>query len=344
MAREIETRAVTLVDLPTIRRLGHQATVLHSALEYTQTLNTPNTVTLTNLLLPNRRVHTMLSRIDDQQVVGQFRLRGSEHNAHIIYIAPSLDNATDNTAWLHILDGMAHEAGQHEAHALIAEVKEESPLFETMRTAGFAVYSRRQIWQRQPGEIPLPVDLATEITPETDADLPGIQSLMAQIIPALMQSFVMPDDEMKGWVYRRRGQVMAYISATSGNLGIYLMPYVHPDVMNDANAIIASLLRQIPKADALPVSVSVSRHLDWVGTSLEKLGFQAGSRYAVMVRHITAGIRQAGFKPIPATNGAVVGSAKPPTLFHRWSFFGLRFRSGVKRLKHRLWKDISLTI
>jgi hypothetical protein len=343
VAREIETRAVTLVDLPTIRRLGHQAVVLDSAIEYTQRLHTPNTATLTNLLLPNRKVHTLLSRIDGQQVVGQFRLRGNEHNAYIIYLAPGLEATTDNTAWLHILDGMAQEAGQHEAHALIAEVKEESSLFETMRSAGFAVYSRRQIWQRQPGEIPLPMDCVTEITPETDADLPGIQSLIAQIIPPLMQPFTMPDEEMNGWVYRRNGQVMAYISATTGNLGTYLMPFVHPDVMNDANTIIASLLRQIPKSDTLPVSVSISRHLDWVGTSLERSGFQAGPRHAVMVRHITAGVRQAGFRPI-AAGEVIVGSAKPPTLFDRWFLFTWKFRIGIKRLKHRLWKDILLTI
>ena len=273
MTHDNETRVVSLVDLPVMRRLGQDALILDSALEYTQRVHEPNTATLTNLLLPNRKVHTLLTRVGDDQVIGQFRLNGHEHNAHIVYIAPTLEANRDNTAWLHILDGMAHEAGQRDAHALVAEVHEDNCLFEIMRSTGFAVYSRRQIWQKPAGEIAWPQNTIIPIEPAVDADTPGIQSLIAQIVPALMQPFVMPDGEMNGWVYRQDGKVMAYVGATSGNLGIYLKPFIHPDAMSDTNAIIVSLLAQIGKSNALPIFVNVSRYLDWIGTSLEKTGF-----------------------------------------------------------------------
>lgn len=348
MAGETETRAVTLVDLPAVRRLVSQAMVLDSAIEYTQAVYEPTTSTLTNLLLPQRSLHTLIAKSDQQQVVGQFRLRGEDQNAHLVYIAPGPDNDCEDTEWLHILDTMVREAGQHNAHSLIAEVREDSRLFETMRQSGFAVYSRRQIWQRPSDAPPLPDDLEVEVVPESDADRLAVQSLIAQIVPPLMQPFVMPNGDMDGWIYRRDGQITAFIGATSGKLGIYLMPFVHPDVMNDTDAIISSLLRQMPKADKLRVSVCVSRYLDWIGTSLEALHFEPGARQAVMVRHITAGVRQASFKPVEARQAAVAGSADTPTLF-AWFARGLvhimNFLLGVKaKLKERLWKDMLLTI
>lgn len=314
MARETETRAVTLVDLPAIRRLVSQAMVLDSAIEYTQTVYEPTTSTLTNLLLPHRSLHTLIAKSEKQQVVGQFRLRGGDQNARIMYIAPGLNGGCEDTEWLHILDAMVREAGQREAHSLVGEVREDSRLFETMRVSGFAVYSRRQIWQR-PADRPLPPDdLEVEVVPEADEDRLAVQSLIAQIVPPLMQPFVMPDGDMDGWIYRRDGQLIAYIGATSGKLGIYLMPFIHPDVMGDTDAIISSLIRQMPKADKLRVSVCVSRYLDWIGTSLEKLEFEPGLRQAVMVRHITVGVRQAAFKPVAAKKTAVAGSAETPTI------------------------------
>jgi hypothetical protein len=346
MARESEARAVSLVDLPIIRRLSSQATVLESAIEYTQGVNEPNTSTLTNLLLPNRSVHTLIVKADKQQVVGQFRLRDDEQNAHVVYLAPVLKQGMEDTAWLHMLDTMAREAGQRDAHALIAEVREDSCLFETMRTTGFAVYSRRQIWQRLPNVGPIPHDNGLVVVPESTDDLPGVHSLIAQIVPPLMQPFVMPDGHAEGWVHRKNGQITAYIAVTSGRLGIYFMPFIHPDAMDDTTHIIASLMRQIPKADRLPVAVCVGRYLDWMGTTLERMHFEPASRQAVMVRHMTAGVRQAEWKPVEATNNtAVAGSANPPSMVVRRLATVMKFLIGIKaKLKERIWKDMSLTI
>jgi hypothetical protein len=156
----------------------------------------------------------------------------------------------------------------------------------------------------------------------------------------------MPGGHADGWVYRKNGQVMAYIAATTGKLGIYFMPFVHPDAIGDTKYIIASLMRQVPKADRLPVAVCVGRYLDWMGATLERMHFEPASRQAVMVRHMTAGVRQAEWKPVEATNNsAVAGSANPPSMVVRRLATVMKFLIGVKtKLKERIWKDMSLTI
>jgi len=313
MARDTDIRAVTLVDLPLLRRLGNRATVLECAMEYTQ--YEPNTTTLTNLILPQRSLYTMVARADKQQVVGQFRLRPDEQNAHIVYIAPGMSADVDDTAWLHILDAMAREAGQRRAHALIAEVHEDSVLFETMRTAGYAVYARQEIWRRVPEAGPVPQYPGIEVVPETEADAIRVQSLIAHIVPRLMQPFVTPNEDMDGWVYWQEDRVQAYIGVMTGKQGIFLRPFIHPDLYAEAPGILSDLIRQIPRSDRLPVYIGVSRFLDWVQPALEELHFLPGPRQAVMVKHITAGVRQASFKPVHAVNGVMAGPANPPTSF-----------------------------
>src|SRR5215510_15568923 len=100
-----ETRAVTLVDIPLVRRLTESGTVLDSELCYTHD-SLQQSPRLFTLLLPYRGVHTMVTRLDKQQVVGQFRLQQDATYAHIAYIAPALEADGDDTAWLHVLDAM----------------------------------------------------------------------------------------------------------------------------------------------------------------------------------------------------------------------------------------------
>jgi hypothetical protein len=244
--------------------------------------------------------------------MGQFRLRGDDQNAQITCIAPRLDDEADDTAWLHMLDAMAREAGKHNAHALIAEVEEESSLFETMRTAGFAVYARQEIWRRQPGDY-LPVDELVELTEQTEADVPGIQSLFASTVPSLVQQITVLPADLNGLVYRKNERTEAYLAMTEGKHGVYIMPYLHPDISREAPAIMDMAIRKTARTSRSPVYVCVRRHQEWLASVLEKLGFEPGPRQAVMVRHITAGVRHANFAPVEQVLPVAPKSVKPPS-------------------------------
>lgn len=307
MARDTDTRAVTLVDIPLIRRLTDRATVLDSEIEFTR--DAVDGAILSSLL-PQRSLYTLVARSDKQQVIGQFRMQNQ--HAHIIYIAPSLDENMDDTVWLHILDAMAREAGKHNAHALIAEVNEDSSLFETMRTAGFAVYARQQIWRRVP-EDHIAVEPDVELKPETENDATSIQSLIINTVPPLTQQICSPPGAMDGWIYRKNERIEAYIAVSEGKRGIYIMPYLHPDISREVPAVLEAAIRQMQNAHRRPVYVCVRRHQDWINGALEAMRFEQGPRQAVMVKHITAGVRHATFKPVRDGVPAVGGPLKPPT-------------------------------
>ena len=170
-----DTHAMKLSDLPLMLRLKQNAIVLHSELGLTDDARGQSSALLSSIVFP-RGLHTLLATVAEKNVVGQFRCRPGEVNAHIVYLAPMLDDSEDDTIWLHMLDAMALQAGKNGAQTLVGEVELSHRLFESMRRAGYAVYSRQVIWQRNPlpaNAEPVPVYIA----PESPDDRTGIAAL-----------------------------------------------------------------------------------------------------------------------------------------------------------------------
>jgi len=308
-----ETRAVTLVDIPLVRRLSESGgMVLDSELFYTDATGAQSSGLIT-LLLPYRGVYTMVTRTESQQVAGQFRLRQNDAYAQITYVAPAPQEDEDDSAWLHVLDAMAAEAGKRGAHLLTAEVEENAPLFKTMRIASYAIYARQEIWCRAPED-------ATEYTPRhavdltdtTEEDLAGIYLLYGNIVPKLVQPVTELPGEGEGFVYRRDDRVEGYIGVVDGKMGVYLTPHLHPDVFSEAPAVIAAAIAKVERTGKVPVFVRVRRYQDWLDDALVELGFTICARQAVMVKHIAAGVRAAAFTPLRQRLEAVPSPVKPP--------------------------------
>jgi len=308
-----ETRAVTLVDIPLVRRLSESGgMVLDSELFYTDATGAQSSGLIT-LLLPYRGVYTMVTRTENQQVAGQFRLRQNDAYAQITYVAPAPQDGEDDSAWLHLLDAMAAEAGKRGAHLLSAEVEENAPLFKTMRIASYAIYARQEIWCRSPEEVPAYRPRhAVELTHTTEEDLAGIYLLYGNIVPKLVQPVTELPDEGEGFVYRRDDRVEGYIGVVDGKMGVYLTPHLHPDVFSEAPAVIAAAIAKVERTGKVPVFVRVRRYQDWLDDALVELGFTICARQAVMVKHIAAGVRAAAFTPLHQRLEAVPSPVKPP--------------------------------
>ena len=296
MVNQTDTHSMKLLDLPLTLRLKQNAIVLHSELGLIEDARGQYSALLSNIVFP-RGLHTLLAHVDDKDVVGQFRYRQGEANAHLVYLAPTLADSDSDTIWLHMLDSMAEQAGRSGAQTLVGEVDLNHRLFETMRQAGYAVYSRQVVWQRGP----VAADMAPApltVTPENEDDEIGIAALLGCTIPRIMQSVMGPSPDMQGLVYRRDGQVEAYIAFSEGKHGVYLMPFVHPEVLSAAPDILAAALQQIDRCRKLPVYICVRGYQGWLENAARDLGFAPLLEQAVMVKHLTAGVRQASFERV----------------------------------------------
>lgn len=307
-----DTRALTLVDIPLVKRLSETGTVLNSQLGLTRDARGPNSALLSSILFA-RELHTLVARSDTHQVVGQFRHKQDEPNAYMVYLAPGIEDNADDTVWLHILDAMAREAGKQGAHTLIAEVEENSPLFETMRTAGFAVYARQVIWRLEPRDHKAGEELP-EVTEQQPRDHLGMCSLLNSTIPAMIQPVVAPHGDMRGLVYRVQGRIEGHIAVSEGKQGVYLLPHLHPDILGQAAAVIEAAIQSVHRANKVPVYICVRAYQNWLDSAVQQMGFEPWIDQAIMVKHLAAGIRNPGFATMRLTGvwETVRGPILPP--------------------------------
>lgn len=308
-----DTRAITLVDIPLLRRLSGSGTVLDSELGLTRDARGAYSAHLSGILFP-RGVYTLVARSDSQRVVGQFRYRQDDLNAHITYIAPTLSDDTEDTVWLHILDAMAREAGKHGAHALIAEVETSSRLFEVMRIARFATYIRQTIWRHEP--VQNLRESQVTLTEENNQDQMGILALITCTVPNMLQQIAAPPGDMRGLVYRVDDRIKAYVALSEGENGIYIIPYIHQDVQCDTADILRAAIHATSRAHKVPIYVSVRSYQVWLDSVLQRLDFESWVEQAIMVKHIAAGIRHPGFtNTVTVNNGKleVAHQGAPPT-------------------------------
>jgi hypothetical protein len=146
---------------------------------------------------------------------------------------------------------------------------------------------------------------------EAQTDLGDVYALINATVPRMVQPVAMPASDMPRLVYRQDGQLMAYIAYSAGKRGVYVIPYLHPEVLPDAAAILDAALQMIAPATHLPVSVVIRRYQDWLGDALARLGFAPHTEQALMVKHLTAGVRTSSFATLHERLDGV--RAKPHT-------------------------------
>lgn len=305
-----DTHIAGITDWPTVRRLVEQSVTLENESAFTVDLKSTTGGLLGGIILPSRGLCTVVARNDTHHTVaGQLKLRVDDANAHLTYLAPCPQPDDDDTPWLHALDTLAREAGKLRAHALIAELDEDSPLFGTLRAAGYGVYTRQQVWIRRGLATNMPSRF--KLREEAQTDVGDVYALMNATIPKMLQTIALPPGDMPRLVYREGEHILAYIAYSLGKRGVYVIPYIHPDILPDAAALIDAALQMIAPTSKLPISVVVRRYQDWLNHAMERLGFECGAEQAVMVKHITAGMRPATFESLQQRLEAV--QAKPNT-------------------------------
>lgn len=283
--RDADIRACLLVDLPFLHRVGNRVIVLDSETNCTRDLYGTTGIILNGVLIPHRNLHTFTAKLDQHQMVGQFRIQQADQVAQMVYLAPDLQDMDDDTLCLHLLDAMAYEAGRQRASILVGEVDEDSPLFETMRQSGFVVYSRQTIWRCGPTSFIGRAEQA--IRPISEHDELRVMELITRVVPSMLQPLMIPHTLENGWVYYEDDKLLAYIGVTAGRQGVYLTPYIDSCMAGEpARSLLYALIKNIQQSVTLPIYMRVLRYHDWVSSVLEELSFEAGQPQAIMVRHI----------------------------------------------------------
>jgi hypothetical protein len=277
-------------DLFTVFRYRKQYLSLDSELELTRG-NLFSPLGILEQLNPGRQSFTAVVTTSDQsqKLIGQvYHVLGAKY-ARLSFLMPS--DECRSPALYSLIEGLSCEAGGWGAFQLLAEIEEGEPALGTLRRAGFCVYSWQRIWK-------LPVENSA-IAPITggdwqqtsDEDTIAMRALFHSLVPPLAQRaepFYMRQPCRLS--YFQEGEMMGFIESSTGPIGIYLQPLLHPAAENLAE-LIKSLPYHVQPRLGRPVYLVVRSYQSWLEKALEEIGAQVSPRRALLVKYLTVSKR-----------------------------------------------------
>jgi len=297
-------RPLELFDLPKLQQFRNAIISLDCA----QILTRGNPLRAVNFLAHlnlTRRIYTAIHESNSgESLLGSIRQQEGESFARLTYLAPISVLTADVLPLIEHLIAHAKDWG---AYLVVAEIEEDSPLFQPLRQGGFSVCSRQRVWDLS--EIELSEESPSFWRRVKDADRLAIQSLQRQLVPPLLQQVENFEHPKRGLVCKNV-EMLAYIDALYGARGIFLRPLIHPNVDDVQEKLAGLLVRNLANRRQRPVYFCVRAYQAWVEPLLEEMEASVGPRMVVMVKHLAS--TQRAEKTIPrAADAAWANPAAP---------------------------------
>lgn len=279
------TRSFDWRDLPRLHAYRNETLYLNKALLLTrgplQTLGA-----MLASVVPTVGIYTGVFDPEEENstpLIGQVIHRSGESFAYISFLAPEPALVPKYLAPL--ADYLVLQVVGRGILRLLAEVEERSPVLESFRQCGFAVYTRQRIWLLPELDVEMPADRGWRTA--TSQDLFAIRLLYGSLVPGLVQSVEpVSFDEPRGLVYYQEGELRAFVELKYGLRGIWARPYVHPDI-DEATQDLVRLLLSLPSRHSRPVYLCIGAYQSWMDGILEDMGASTSARQVLMVRHLT---------------------------------------------------------
>ncbi|HZD10876.1 MAG TPA: hypothetical protein VE553_05995 [Candidatus Binatia bacterium] len=312
-------RPFSLRDLALVRRLGEHGICLDAESALTRSHH-PLRGALFGLI-GNNDAPTFVWRSEDGRATGFIQLQVVfELSARLVFIALEIEengdgevNAYDEDVWLPLLDEVVGAIGRRGLHSLVAEVDELGNELSLLRRAGFAIYTRQDIWMlaQRPAAA-----ATTQLQRHQAADEWDVEWLYANTVPPLIQ-LVEPSPPQDGelWLLRENGELSAFVHLARGTGATWLQIFIHPNAYAQADDIVAAAAQILEDAEDYPLYCCVRRYQSWLQSALERSGFQRFKSQAVMVKHMSM--------PVAKKAGALdrllhAQGVRPTTLLQRY--------------------------
>ncbi len=292
-------RPFHLRDLTLVHRLGQRGMVLQTQAALT---NIPRPVrrALMHILVGGRNL-TLVWRSDkrDAEAFAQLNWAEGESSAYLSRLGLELsgserlgDAEMFENHWLDMMDDLVRETGKLGIHHLVAEAAEDGEELALLRKAGYAVYTRQDIWVAYQA---MESDSIVTLKPKRSVDEWDINILYSNSVPGLIHS-VEPSPPLwhgQNLILREKdGELAAYVHINPGPLSSWLQFFIHPNAHTKPREIVQAAVRIVNPSPEQPVFCCVRRYQSWILSALEKCGFEPFSSQAVLVKQIVQPLRQ----------------------------------------------------
>jgi hypothetical protein len=220
---------------------------------------------------------------DYPALIGYVEVPSGIQSARLTFL---LSNDGDLKAQLpYLLEGLVEQAGSLGATNVTAELPENHPAIDSFRRCGFSIYARQRIW-KLPENIEKPKSNGGKWSDLTEMDRFYIQSLYQSLVPPIVQRVEgFSTSTIQGLIFVDRGERYGLVDCLYGLQGIFIQPYIHPEVEHTCN-VLQQLMAELPSVFDRPVYIAVRSYQAWLENDLQELGAEVSDTMVLMVKHM----------------------------------------------------------
>jgi hypothetical protein len=274
-------------DLPKLLRYRHQGLFFDSALVLTRGAALVPLGALSSYIAPATGIFTYLCTNEKEPncpLIGQVTHGNNMPFARLIFLTP--ETALESDVLPVLIEQSLRDIGERGAQHLLAEVDEESIAFEALRKVSFAIYARQRAWYLKAD--PMTQQRESRWREAVSKDIISVRSLYNNLVPGMVQQIEpLPKDQLEGLVCRQEGELVGYAEVKRGSRGIWVQPFINPDVdTDDLTAYFVELLEALNARRSQAVYFCVRSYQSWLENHVEGIGAVASPQQAVMVKHL----------------------------------------------------------
>jgi len=236
----------------------------------------------------------------------------------VVFIAPPLNAGNGAHAiWQRLLTHLCVKAGELGGQRLYAGLPSEGEEYQIFRHVGFTAYAQEEVFEWVAKSSRIGEVESLPLRRQRSRDSWGLQQLYATVTPRAVQNAegsaqaqwdlsrrgwgVYP--QRRGYVWESHGEIWAALQIRSSRAGHWLRLLLHPDALDQADALVAAALSRVRCGPGQKLYCAVRTYEAGIQAALTAWGFRPVGSQTLVVKHTTVWAREPAAQLVPALEG-----------------------------------------
>ena len=293
-----------------VARLQRVGTPLDLEEQLTHPRSPLRSVLLDSVLYPRTGPSTFILDHSDEngQQLGlaQMRPRPGRPERDVVFMSPALETGNGaHAVWQRLLAHLCVQTAERGSLRIYARLPMQSEALSLFKTVGFLEYGQIDIYRLKNTVDRLAAPLTVELRPQQPSDGWGLQKLYTTLAPRAVQNAEglaqgqwaitrRPWGEQGrrvGFVWEVDGEVLGAIHTRVGKRGYMIRTLLHPDALDNAEALVRAALHLTGVRPNLPVYFAFRQYEAGWSNVMPLLGFEPFTSQTLVVKHLTVRVR-----------------------------------------------------
>lgn len=316
-------------DARLVTRLQKVGTPLDLEEQLTHPRSPLRSVFLDSLLSPRAGPSTFILDHQDEngKLLGlaQVRARPGRPERDVVFMAPRLDAGNGSHAtWQRLLAHLCVQTAERGSLRIYARLPLQSDELQIFKNVGFFEYCQEEIYQLDQTANRAGINSSLQLRLQQASDGWGLQKLYASLTPravqnaeglaqgqwALTQRHWGEQGRRRGYVWEVGGELLGALHIRRGKQGFWIRTLLHPDALENAEALCQAGLQLTAHKAKLPVYFAFRQYEAGWQHVLPTLGFKPLTSQTLVAKPMTVRVREkpaalmSALEANPSTEGA----------------------------------------